>query len=445
MTIPAYNAIAKGPNSAVILYRSVFGWCVAALFGVAGMLITIYFDFPNILAAQTTMGILGLTGGLSHALIIKTAGGRMTLERSLTLAVIWALSCMGGVMPLFLTFGTPSKMAVLAFYSFAIFGALGGLATALTMKTFFDRASSQDIVPSVVAWSLSFGLAAIAGEIIGGALQLFLPAWAAWCFAFGALALIVGSGSGYSIVLFLKPAREQKRVFERSKFNNEALLHTKSKSDMGILILLTLPFYLNDFANIFVKDWRLWLLIDYSIVKLFIFLMVFGLIHSKRMQPSEFGLHPQRALPFAIVFVIGTMAGTFIDQNGYMILNRLPGYPPLNAMPELGNSLWKWIDLTAGLLMVGIAEELVFRGYLSTFLSRYTQNPVTIVAISAVAFGFIHWSGGFHQVIVTAAIGSVFMVLYLRTHSLPAIMLAHFAVNFIDFADVIPKAMFKFI
>ena len=33
---------------------------------------------------------------------------------------------------------------------------------------------------------------------------------------------------------------------------------------MGVL---TLPFLLNDFANIFVPDYRLWLAIDYGFVK----------------------------------------------------------------------------------------------------------------------------------------------------------------------------------
>jgi len=445
MIISEYNATEQVPNTAAILYRSVVGWLVCALFGVTCMFFTRHLGFPNIFAAQATMGILGLTGGLSHALIIKTAGGRVPLERSLSLAVIWALSCMGGVTPLFLTFGTPSKMAVMAFYSFAIFGALGGTATAFAMRAFFDKASSQDIIPSVVSWSFSFGLAAIAGEIIGGGLQIFLPKWIAWCLAFGALALIVGSGSGYSVVLFLKTGRKKKRIFERSKINYEAFSKEKNRRYIGVLILLTVPFYLNDFANIFVKDWRLWILIDYTTVKIFIFFIVFWLICGKKMQPSEFGLTVQQAFPFMIVFLIGTLVGTFIDQNGYMIIDRLPGYSPLKGMPEFGNPLWKWIDLTAGLLMVGISEELVFRGYLKTFLSRYTQNSVFIVGISAVAFGFIHWSGGFHQVIVTSAIGAVFMILYLRTHSLPAIMLAHFAVNFIDFADVIPKTIFKFL
>jgi hypothetical protein len=37
------------------------------------------------------------------------------------------------------------------------------------------------------------------------------------------------------------------------------------------------------------------------------------------------------------------------------------------------------------------------------------------------------------------------MAAYLRTRSLPAIMLAHFAINFIDFAGVVPKAIFQWV
>jgi len=93
--------------------------------------------------------------------------------------------------------------------------------------------------------------------------------------------------------------------------------------------------------------------------------------------------------------------------------------------------------------MVGIFEELVFRGYLYTFITRYTRRPWIIIGISAIVFGFIHWSGGLHNVILTAVAGAVFMLLYLQTRSLPAIMLAHFVVDFIEFANIIPKSIFS--
>ena len=221
---------------------------------------------------------------------------------------------------------------------------------------------------------------------------------------------------------------------------------TAGKNGLYILavVLLAGPFYLNDFANMYVSNWRWWLFVDYAGVKLFPCVFALWLIYSKKMRASEFGLKTQSMLSFLVVFLIVALVGTVIDQNGYQLIAKLPGYPALGGMPTITSPVWNWVDLTFGLLMVGICEELVFRGFLHTFISRYTENSYAIVVISSVAFGLIHWSLGLHVVLVTSTIGAVFMIAYLRTRSLPAIMLAHFAINFIDFAGVIPKAIFKF-
>jgi uncharacterized protein len=212
-----------------------------------------------------------------------------------------------------------------------------------------------------------------------------------------------------------------------------------------VLILLVIPFYLNDFANIFIKDWRLWLFSDYVGVKVVPLVVTLWLIRSKKMRPAEFGLATQSLLSFFVVFLIVAFVGTLIDQNGYQLMKKLPGYSSLGSMPVIRNYAWNWLDLTLGLLLVGIVEELVFRGYMHTFLSRFTGNLSTIVAISSVAFGLAHWSLGLHAVLITSIIGAVFMIAYVRTRALPPVMLAHFVINFIDFADVVPKSIFKMV
>lgn len=210
-----------------------------------------------------------------------------------------------------------------------------------------------------------------------------------------------------------------------------------------VLILLVGPFYLNDFANIFIKDWRLWLLIDYAGVKLFPLVLLLWLVRSKKMRPAELGLTTQGMPLFFIIFLIVALVGMVIDQNGYQLITKLPGYSSFGDMPVIRDPAWRWIDLTLGLLLVGIVEELVFRGYMHTFLSRFTGSPSMIVAVSSVAFGLIHWSQGLHAVLITSVIGAMFMIAYQRTRALPPVMLAHFAINFIDFAGVIPKSIFK--
>ena len=210
-----------------------------------------------------------------------------------------------------------------------------------------------------------------------------------------------------------------------------------------ILALLTIPFYLNDFSSIFVKDWRIWLLIDYVGVKVFPLLVVMWLLTRKMMAPVDFGLTKQSISSFVVLFVVVTMFGIVVDQNGYLILDSFPGYAPLGSMPTISSHTWNWVDLTLGLLLVGIVEELVFRGYMYTFLFRLTQDRFKIVVISSVLFGLIHWSLGLHGVIVTSIIGAIFMYAYMRTLMLPPIMLAHFAVNFLDFSGVLPKSIFQ--
>ena len=218
----------------------------------------------------------------------------------------------------------------------------------------------------------------------------------------------------------------------------------KNKLCILVLILLASPFYLNDFSSIYVKNWRWWMFIDYISVKLFPFLIALWLISNNKLQSREFGLTAQPLLPFVVVFLATALVGTLIDQNAYQLIQKLPAYSPLGGMPAIKSPVWNWIDLTLGLLMVGVFEELVFRGYMHTFIDRYTKSLLAIVVISSIAFGFIHWSSGLHVVLVTSTIGAVFMIAYLITRSLPAIMLAHFAVNFIDYAGVIPKSIFKF-
>ncbi len=435
----------KRPDTVTILFLSVLGWAVAVVLSVAGGFSAKHLGFSNLIAAQVSLGLFGLAGGLSHSLLIRAVVGRVSWKQDLFLSIVWALSCIGGVTPLFFTFGTELKMAVLSFYSFTIFGALGGVATAFVLRSFFANASSRDLLPCTLLWAFSFGLASVTSEIIGERLQAFLPALIAWSVAFGTMALIIGVGGGYSIVKFLGAGSDGRQVFKGSGIDYRVSSQEKNKRHILVLILLAVPFYLNDFSDIYVTDWRFWILVDYTAVKLFPLLVVLWLICSKKMQPSEFGLTPQPLISFATAFLIGTLAVTFILQNGYMTLSKFPGYPALGGMPEIESPLWNWIDLTLGLLMVGIFEELVFRGYLHTFLTRYIQHPLIIIGISAIGFGFIHWSGGFHKVMVTSASGAVFMLIYLRTRSLPSIMLAHFVVNFIEFSNVIPKYIFRFL
>ena len=150
-----------------ILFRSVSGWTFAALLNIMAMFMAVFVGFSDMVAAQVTFGMFGLGGGLSHALLIKSAGAKLSWKHGFLFSVIWALSCIGGVTPLFFVTGTGLKMWVLTFYSFAFSGALGGLATAWVMRPLFSHSYSHKIIPCAVIWSFSLSFGAVVGDSLG--------------------------------------------------------------------------------------------------------------------------------------------------------------------------------------------------------------------------------------------------------------------------------------
>ena len=209
------------------------------------------------------------------------------------------------------------------------------------------------------------------------------------------------------------------------------------------LALLVLPFYLNDFSSIFIQDWRLWLAMDYLLVKALPLAGAVWLVRAGHLSPQDLGVRPQKVRAF-LSWTLGlTLVCTPMDQNLYTLLAGLPGYGPLGGMPAIGSAAWDWMDLTLGLALVALCEEMVFRGFLYAFLDRMGFGSGAVITLSALAFGLAHWCLGLHSVVITGLIGAVLMAAYIRTRSISPLVLAHFLVNFIDFAGVIPKSVFR--
>lgn len=75
---------------------------------------------------------------------------------------------------------------------------------------------------------------------------------------------------------------------------------------MIILRSLTAPFLLNDFANIYVADYRLWLAIDYVAVKAFPLGFISYLLRTKKLSCADLG-----ASTASIMHTVGTNSQKF--------------------------------------------------------------------------------------------------------------------------------------
>jgi len=215
--------------------------------------------------------------------------------------------------------------------------------------------------------------------------------------------------------------------------------NTSLRQDNLILGILTAPFLLNDFANIFVKDYRVWLAIDYIFVKAFPLAAIWFLLRAKKIACSDLGIKSVRVGRFIILTLAMTFLGIVLDQFGSRLFTMLLPDTRLGGMPAITNPVLDQIDLYFGLSLVAVVEEVIFRGLYFTILLRHLPGVTAVFAVSSVIFGLIHWSLGLSAIVHTAIIGGVFMVCMWRTGSVLPTIIAHFLVNYLAFSGILAR------
>lgn len=126
--------------------------------------------------------------------------------------------------------------------------------------------------------------------------------------------------------------------------------------------------------------------------------------------------------------VVGYAVAEAIDQA----VDRWTAATVLFRFPHITDPSFRWFDLTAGLALTAVVEELVFRKlFHALFAERF--GVVGVVVASSVLFGLIHWSSGVGTMLTSCVIGVVFMMTMQRTGSALAVIVAHYLINFAIF------------
>lgn len=209
-----------------------------------------------------------------------------------------------------------------------------------------------------------------------------------------------------------------------------------------VLAVLSAIFLLNDFLFIGTKGYMMWLVIDYGSRLLAVGVALF-LVMRKVASPAEFGL-TGISLPTGFLWMLLlTATGILIDQAGWRFFEKVLPPTQLAAMPAIGNPMVKTFDLTFGVALVALSEEIVFRGYCYTaFKDR--MKPLMLVPVSALLFGMIHWSTGLHAIVATAIWGILPMVSVIRTGSAVPAMVAHYLTDLVSLGGFVPESWFTF-
>jgi membrane protease YdiL (CAAX protease family) len=101
--------------------------------------------------------------------------------------------------------------------------------------------------------------------------------------------------------------------------------------------------------------------------------------------------------------------------------------------PKVDSPILHWTDVTYGLALTAISEEIVFRGLFAGLLARCFNGEAGLALASALFFALVHWSHGLTAMAVAFTAGVALMALYRRTGSLLPAIAAHYLVNLWDF------------
>lgn len=112
---------------------------------------------------------------------------------------------------------------------------------------------------------------------------------------------------------------------------------------------------------------------------------------------------------------------TFIDPSEWT--------RPLN-----GDRPWYWFDMTFGLTLGAITEELTYRGIFAAILFRRGAKTWLVVLLSSLIFALLHWPSGIAAIITAFLFGLLLMAVYLKTRSIWPGVILHTIYNIAVFA-----------
>lgn len=135
---------------------------------------------------------------------------------------------------------------------------------------------------------------------------------------------------------------------------------------------------------------------------------------------------------YGLVLIALAAAGLVVVHLNLARVIKPSRYPELRAqmrelkiLPRTTNEMVVFLGVA---MTAGVWEELVYRGFLIWFITPYT-GVVAAVILSSLVFGLGHAYQGRKGVLRTFALGAVFAITYVATHSLWWIMAAHALVD----------------
>jgi membrane protease YdiL (CAAX protease family) len=200
------------------------------------------------------------------------------------------------------------------------------------------------------------------------------------------------------------------------------------------LIIIIAPFFLNDFFFLkYEKNVELIYFFD-VIQRLLILILCFFLFGRSGLRLTSSLAPKEERDKFLDCIIFPVLIAVVYVTINYIIMFATPfewnqGF----RFGTLSNPYLKWLDLTLGLILVSITEELVFRRHVYSYFASLVKKDWIANIIQATLFGLMHWGGGKTVVLNATIFGLIAGLFYDQKKYLLPVIILHTIVNFTIF------------
>lgn len=181
------------------------------------------------------------------------------------------------------------------------------------------------------------------------------------------------------------------------------------------------------------------LIVEKYLEALLVVVLLAYLVYRHRLPAQAFGLQTHR-LGRQFAWGAAALGGTYAAMMASVIpVAMLVWFVPQTQQDLTERAKFMQIlpiqDVLASILLlvpVAIHEEVLFRALLIPYLRRLTGNWTLAIALSTVLFAALHITQGWLAVLQILLVGAALASFYVWSRSLLAVILAHFAFDFLQ-------------
>jgi membrane protease YdiL (CAAX protease family) len=111
----------------------------------------------------------------------------------------------------------------------------------------------------------------------------------------------------------------------------------------------------------------------------------------------------------------------------YPVLRANLDYFRLSSVPQITNVVVRAVDLSFGLLLVALSEELVFRRMLFSLFQ--SKRALYVIALSALVFALIHLTSGVSNAINALVLGILLGIAFWITRRVSICVIVHYIID----------------